>query len=203
MKGEVGIQDSQADKIELIEYLQSKVHMPVKSAQEITAYFQLQQLAKGDILLEKGNVSNHSHLLTEGFIRSFTFNIYDNEVTTGIYHPTSLGNIFMSYFKGYEVKESYQALTNCRVWHISAEDTQTCFKHYSSFRKLGRVLLAHNHIYLHQRMLDMIETPAEERYLKLMASKPEIIQAVPLKVIASYLNITATSLSRIRREIYK
>jgi hypothetical protein len=47
----------------------------------------------------------------------------------------------------------------------------------------------------------MIADQAKDRYITLLKEKPYVIQQVPLKHIASYLGITDTSLSRIRKEI--
>jgi hypothetical protein len=47
----------------------------------------------------------------------------------------------------------------------------------------------------------MITETARERYLRLQEEQPEIVKVVPLKYIASYLGITDSSLSRIRKEI--
>jgi hypothetical protein len=52
-----------------------------------------------------------------------------------------------------------------------------------------------------QRLMDITTKSAAERYLMLLNSKPEVIKQAPLKYIASYLGITDTSLSRIRKEI--
>jgi hypothetical protein len=49
--------------------------------------------------------------------------------------------------------------------------------------------------------VSIIVDPARDRYLNLIKDKPDIIQNVPLKQIATYLGITDTSLSRIRKEI--
>lgn len=49
----------------------------------------------------------------------------------------------------------------------------------------------------------MITETAEERYEQLLTANPEIFQHAPLKNIASYLGITDTSLSRIRKELSK
>lgn len=49
----------------------------------------------------------------------------------------------------------------------------------------------------------MINQTAEERYAALLKSSPSIFQFAPLKNIASYLGITDTSLSRIRKEFSK
>lgn len=47
----------------------------------------------------------------------------------------------------------------------------------------------------------MITETAKDRYLSLQQEQPELLQQVPLKYIASFLGITDTSLSRIRKEI--
>jgi 2-oxo-4-hydroxy-4-carboxy--5-ureidoimidazoline (OHCU) decarboxylase len=54
---------------------------------------------------------------------------------------------------------------------------------------------------MHERMLAFLKNSAEDRYLHLLKTHPEIIQQVPLKIIASYIGVTNSSLSRIRREL--
>ncbi|MFT4153711.1 hypothetical protein [Parafilimonas sp.] len=49
----------------------------------------------------------------------------------------------------------------------------------------------------------MITETATHHYIRLIKEKPQIIQNVPLKQIATYLGVTDTSLSRIRKEIVK
>jgi hypothetical protein len=51
--------------------------------------------------------------------------------------------------------------------------------------------------------LSMLQETAEQRYSHLVSSNPEILQHAPLKHIATYLGITDTSLSRIRKEFTK
>ncbi len=52
-----------------------------------------------------------------------------------------------------------------------------------------------------QRMNDMAKLTAEQRYKKLLDTKPNICKNVPLKYIASYMGIKPESLSRIRKYI--
>ena len=63
------------------------------------------------------------------------------------------------------------------------------------------MMLVMNYSNLYERMLGMIKDTAETRYLKLMKKHTDIFQNVPLKIIASYLWVTDSSLSRIRKEI--
>ena len=65
------------------------------------------------------------------------------------------------------------------------------------------MILVNGFITLKERMLSMINLTAEQRYEQLLIAKPEIFQHASLKTIASYLGITDTSLSRIRKEFSK
>lgn len=47
----------------------------------------------------------------------------------------------------------------------------------------------------------MITDQAKTRYQRLLEARPDIMQNVPLKQIATYLGITDTSLSHIRKEL--
>ena len=49
-----------------------------------------------------------------------------------------------------------------------------------------------------QQQIDLLTKTAEKRYTELLQKNPEIIQRIAQKHIASYLGITAQSLSRIR-----
>ena len=84
---------------------------------------------------------------------------------------------------------------------MTYENVQNCFHSYPEFREFGRMMLVTNYSNLHERMLGMIKDTAEVRYLNLITKHPNLFQYIPLKIIASYLGITDTSLSRIRKEI--
>jgi CRP-like cAMP-binding protein len=86
---------------------------------------------------------------------------------------------------------------------ITFEQLNHLFHSLPEFREFGRRILVRGYAALKARMLSMITDTAEERYEKLLQSNPEVFQHAALKHIASYLGITDTSLSRIRKELTK
>jgi CRP-like cAMP-binding protein len=80
---------------------------------------------------------------------------------------------------------------------------QSNFHNIPEFREFGRMMLVTNYSILNDRMIGMIKDTAETRYLNLLKQHVDIYQHVPLKIIASYLGITDSSLSRIRKELSK
>jgi ribosomal protein L10 len=77
------------------------------------------------------------------------------------------------------------------------------FHSIPEFREFGRAMLVKEFSMYKQRTLSLINQTAEERYKELISTGKEIFQYAQLKHIASYLGITDTSLSRIRREFSK
>ena len=51
------------------------------------------------------------------------------------------------------------------------------------------------------QQIELMTKSAEERYLDLIKNRPEVLQRIHQKHIASYLGITTQSLSRIRKNI--
>ncbi|MEM6261601.1 MAG: Crp/Fnr family transcriptional regulator [Bacteroidota bacterium] len=190
-------------KSAVLDYLKSLIDVPAIKGKLVVSRFKHFELKKGEMLLAEGQVSRRAHLLVEGYIRSFVVDSEGEEVTTSIISPQAFANDFLSYFKGEPAKENFQAITDCKTYYIGYDDMQFAFHNMPEFREFGRMILTMNYERLHEQMLSMIKHSAEERYLSLLEKDPEIFQAVPLKIIASYLNITDTSLSRIRREVSK
>jgi CRP-like cAMP-binding protein len=64
-----------------------------------------------------------------------------------------------------------------------------------------RLLVQGGYIALQRRLILSLSQSAEEKYIKLTNTYPDIIQRVPQHMIASYLGITPETLSRIRKQI--
>jgi CRP-like cAMP-binding protein len=185
----------------LEKYITSLLPMPTDKAKLFAEQFELLELQKGDLILKENKTSKETYFLESGFIRSFTYNNNGEEVTTNIFSAPCFVNDFLSFFKQQPTKENIQTLTNCKLCKMSYDVVQTNFHTHPEFREFGRIMLVTNYSILHERMLGMIKDTAEIRYVKMLKRHSEIFQNVQLKIIASYLGITDTSLSRIRKEI--
>jgi CRP-like cAMP-binding protein len=188
-------------KDKLVEFIQTILPMPKEKAVLITNYFEFKQYNKNDYVLRVGEVCNESHFLDNGFMRSYVVDIDGNDITTDFFSSPIFANDFLSFFKRIPATENIQAVSNCSTWAISYNDLQICFHTMPEFREFGRMMLINNYSRLKARMLSMIQLTAEQRYAKLIQSHPEVFQNTSLKTIATYIGVTDTSLSRIRKEL--
>lgn len=190
--------DTHSDK--LSRFFQSSNYFSAQQVQEIVQLFEEKEVAKNELLLREGQVSNDYYFLEEGFMRAFAYDLDGKDVTTGFY-PT--GNVVVevsSFFNRIPSRENIQALADCKGWFITYEQLNHLFHAYPEFREFGRSILVRILTTLKNRTLSMITETAEQRYEHLLKTNPDIFQNVPLKHIASFLGITDTSLSRIRKE---
>ncbi|MGR3810350.1 Crp/Fnr family transcriptional regulator [Jiulongibacter sp. NS-SX5] len=155
---------------------------------------------KNDLLIQQDKKANYYFFIEEGFLRSYSIDTEGNDITTKFFCPGDILIDWHSYFLKKPSKESVQALTGGKCWRINFADFMKLF-HIEAFREVGRTRLVQNYFELKNHTVSVIADEAKVRYLQLMEDKPDLIQNVPLKHIATYLGITDTSLSRIRKEI--
>jgi len=159
------------------------------------------QLEKGDFLLKEGNTANEYYIIQSGLVRSYVYDYDGNDITTSFIGNKEVAIEVASIFHRIPTKENLQCLTDCEAWIINFDDFQNLYHSIPALSEWGRAWMSFSLAQLKSRTTEFITEPASKRYLQLVEEKPYIIQQAALKHIASYLGITDTSLSRIRKEI--
>ncbi|WP_347219913.1 Crp/Fnr family transcriptional regulator [Chryseobacterium sp.] len=191
------------DKSSINNYFHSLFSIQDEVVERITETFKPFELKANDILLDQNTISTKTYFLEKGYVRSYLLNEDNEEITTHIYAAPCFVNDFLSFFRQQPTKEIYQAVTDCTFWETGLENVQHNFHNIPEFREFSRLLFVLNYHSIHDRLIEMASQKASTRYSNLMKKDPDIFQHVPLKMIASYLGIKDSSLSRIRREINK
>lgn len=171
-----------------------ELNLIIDAHQEVT-------LQKGDFILKEGEISNSYMILQSGLIRSFAYDYNGNDITTDFFCNFEVVIEVLSLFQRTPAQENIQALTDCVGWQISYDDFQELFHSIAGLSEWGRYWMTGKLFQSKQRSLEIITTSAKDRYENLIKEKPQVILQSPLKYIASYLGITDTSFSRIRKEI--
>lgn len=172
-----------------------------KDKELIIEKFKKVTFAKNDFLLTEGKIANNYWYIERGFVRSYAVDPEGNDISTDFFTNGNLVIDWYSFFLRNQTRENIQALTDCVCWQLDYQTFQHLFNSIESFRESGRARLVNSYFELKKNKISMIVDHSKERYKMLLKEKPEIIQNVSLKQIATYLGITDTSLSRIRKEI--
>ncbi|MDY7396384.1 Crp/Fnr family transcriptional regulator [Aureibaculum sp. 2210JD6-5] len=158
-------------------------------------------LSKGIDWLKENQISNSYLILGKGLMRSYVYNYEGDEITTNFFSNTEIVIEVASLFQRIPSQENIEAITDCDCWQIDFDVFQQLFHSIEGFREWGRSWMAQSLFELKLRSISTLTDDATTRYQKLTTEKPLVLQHAPLKQIASFLGITNSSLSRIRKEI--
>lgn len=158
---------------------------------------------KGDTLLRNGEIARDYMLIESGLLRRHVIDLNGNEVTTKFHSKGDFSIVVLSFFHQIPSIENVVAITDGVGWKISFKGFMGLLKSVSGLGEWGRKWMSNQLFMSEQRSIDILVKSATERYLELLSEKPELMKEVPMKYLASYLGITNTSLSRIRKEISK
>lgn len=176
--------------------------MSLQTIINITSHFEDRKFLKNEFFLREGKVSDLLYL-AEGLMRAYTFDLKGNEVTTNFFSKNRQVFDHASFFLQTPSEENIQAVTDCIGYSITFERMNSIFHTIPEFREYGRRMLVKELVSFKKRTLAVINKSAEQRYEDLIKDDKAIFQFVQLKHIASYLGVTNSSLSRIRREFSK
>lgn len=169
--------------------------------QEIIQKFRKVTFEKSKLLLRSGVTAKYYWFVEEGFLRSYAIDTDGRDITTRFFAAGDIVIDWPSFFMRTPAIENIQASSACVCWQLDFETFQQLFHQIKAFREAGRSRLIKSYFDLKSHSVSLITDQARERYIRLMKEKPYIIQNAPMKQIATYLGITDTSLSRIRREV--
>lgn len=158
---------------------------------------------RGEYLLRQGDIANEYYCLERGLIRSYAVNPQGNQVTTDFFGNNDIVIEVSSVFLRIPTKENIHTLEQSICWKLSLSDFQCLYNTMEGFREWGRMWMSAALFDSKQRALSIITDSAKERYLALLKTRPEILLYAPLKYVATYLGITDSTLSKIRREVSK
>lgn len=156
---------------------------------------------KGNFILSEGEIANEYYILEKGVARSFVYDFDGNDVTTNFFVDNEIVIEVLSIFQRIPTQENIVCVTDCECWVMDYDTFQELFHKLANLSEWGRAWMSQELFNYKQRSVEMFRLSATKRYLNLIQQKPQVIREAPLKQIASYLGVTDTSLSRIRKEL--
>lgn len=184
---------------ELEKYIKNYFGVDEDSLTEVSSYFKLQTLKKGDYFLKAGHYSDRFGFLQEGVIREFLF-VEDKEVTKWISTKGYFILDLFSFIFGQPARWNFQALTDCELYVIERKDYQNLIKVIPRWTELEKLFIARCFAVLEDRVVSHLSMTAEERYNQLFLFNKELFNLVPLQYLASMLGMTPETFSRIRKK---
>lgn len=153
---------------------------------------------KNDIVLKEGDVCRYLYFVDQGMVRQFYYK-NGREVTEHFSYEGRFVFCIESFLTQKPSRILIEALEPTKLYGISYEDLQSLITKDPEVDRLYHRLLEHVAISGQQHADSQRFETASERYDRLLHEKPEIVLRAPMLYIASYLQMTPETLSRVRK----
>lgn len=158
------------------------------------------KFAKGERVLSEGDTCQHIYWIVKGLVRQYYFK-NGKELTEYMATENTIMMSIESLFKEKPSMQIIQALEPTIIYAMPKNELEAVAMRSVNIQILYRKILEESLIISQQRA-DMLRfESAQDRYQKLVKSSPQLVLRAPLVYIASYLQMTPETLSRVRTAV--
>jgi len=158
-------------------------------------------LKKGDYYIKEGQMAHEIGFLQTGILRGFYRNNKGAEYNKHFFLPYCFIGGYASLISKKSSLINQQALTDCNLLVANFKDIQDLYHTFRDIERMVSVVTEQLFIQKEKREIEIVLLDAEKRYQIFQKDFPSLEQQIPQYHIASYLGVSPTQLSRIRRKI--
>lgn len=185
----------------LFQKMREYVNLEDKDELLLNNYFQYKAVAKGVFLFKEGDAVRNAAFVKSGLFRSYIIDEQGTEHILQFALPGWWTGDLGSFISGTTTKFYVEALESSEILTITKDSWDELLDKAPFYLDYHRKLLERGLVSTQNRLLESFSTDAAKKYRQLIKSFPDILQRVPLYMIASYLGMSRETLSRVRSQI--
>lgn len=159
----------------------------------------IKEFKKEDILLKEDEYSTQCFFVLDGCVRSYY--LIDGEEKNTEFFVENDTIVPVSYRTKQSSKYFISCLEDSVISVATPEQTNLLIENVPKLKDLVAQLNEKNIVQKQLMYDDLKNLTAEERYLKLLKTRPDLVNRIPQYHLATFLGITPVSLSRLRKRI--
>lgn len=180
--------------------MMSALHdLPSECTEELNLNSKLLSVSKEVKLVSEGQYSDKVFFVVKGCVRAFYIK-EGKDISDWFAFENDFVSAINSFFL--EVPSAYfiETVEPAVLLEVRRDVVRSLCDQYRAFERLQLGVVTKTMLQLQSRIVSMQFENARQKYENLLGIRPDIVQRVPLKHIASYLGITLETLSRIRNQ---
>lgn len=182
-------------------YIKKSIDITDEDLNLILTYFKPLKQSKNDILLSQGQTSQQTFFVGKGCLRIFFINELGKDITRYISFENQFATALLSSITKLPSIEFIQVIEKSELLCISHEDFNHLMKIIPQWREFYCLYLEKAYVNSTNRLMSFTTMNALERYSQLLKINPTIVRRLPNKIVASYINISQETLSRLKSKI--
>jgi CRP-like cAMP-binding protein len=180
----------------------SKYISPTDDEKQIfTSLLKTKFLKAGDFLIREGDVCKLESFVVEGCLKAYNVDEEGNEHILDFLIEEWWADDLYSFLTQTPSKSSVRAIEDSVLLQIGKDDLEILYQKVPTFERFFRLLFQRAYIAQRDQIVQMLSTPAEDRYLQFLKQKPYALKRFPQKDIASYLGVTPQFFSTLKKKV--
>jgi CRP-like cAMP-binding protein len=155
---------------------------------------------KGAFLLREGGKSVSTYFILEGCVREYVLAAGEDQ-TTNFFTEDQWAISLNAFSPDERSAHTWVCTENTTVVVGDEQQAQELFKQHPRFETISRSIMETVFVEQKKALTSYLTDTPEQRYLKLLKSRPGLFQTIPQYQLASYIGVKPESLSRIRKRI--
>jgi CRP/FNR family transcriptional regulator, anaerobic regulatory protein len=157
-------------------------------------------LKQGEYLLVAGEVCENLYFIKKGLLKCY-YILRGNQVCDWFFGEMETVVAVDSFYDQVRSVDYVQVLEDCELLYISFDELNFLYRNFVEFNAVGRVLTYKYFRIWHRQSRNLRMLSKEERYRLLITTQPDLINRVPVQDLASFLDMSKGTLSRMRKRI--
>lgn len=185
--------------IEPLKYLlKSIADFDEKELDKICSCFKFKSIKKNTVLLSEGEVCKEFYYIQKGCLRTYFLTRQGNEKTRFVTLDCSIGTALTSFISQKPSFEFVDVLEETELFAISHTDFYNLNKELIHWKDFYQRILEMAYSFQNKSFENLVTLTAKQRFEQVLNTNPILVQRLSNKVLASYLDITQETLSRLK-----
>jgi CRP-like cAMP-binding protein len=163
----------------------------------VTPYLVKRKFGKKEIITHTGEVENFLNFIDKGLVRKF-YKKGEEEINTQISYEGHIIHSQESFHSRTPSEYTVEAIEPCELTSITYESLETIYSVSKKMEHLGRLVITKTMVLKDKWQSQLVKLSPRERFVQFVTKHPELMQRVPQKYLASYLNIKPETFSRFK-----
>ncbi len=164
----------------------------------LSQYFKRVSYDKYTIILNIGEINDKLYFVEEGVLQTFSYQEEDQTNTHWLMPEGSFVYSTVSFINQIPTEMGIKAIEKVKLLYITKLDLQTIYEKVPQMERVGRLVTEQTLTEYEKFLLLIRYRSSEEKLAWFEETFPSLVNRVPQKYIASYLNIRPETLSRVR-----
>ncbi len=160
----------------------------------------VRKFAKKEIITKAGDVENYFYFILKGLARKY-YRKNHHEINTQISIEGHLLTSQESFHSRLPSEYFIEAIEPTTMVSITYDDLESVYASSHKMEHLARLLITHAMVIKDKWQMQLVKMTPRERFLRFVTKNPDLMQRVPQKYLASYLNIKPETFSRFKHLI--